>query len=121
MNEHDINDDITLGESVEIVKDIIEGESNYSNVEEETAELMKLAAFLGEQLIKRYGGNWRHFANNDRCHVVIKHIVGHHHVFGLVSGGTKDKNAKIITDHYSYLVEKEQEGYFDKGKWVQRG
>ena len=122
MSKHNLSESITFAESVEVTKKIIENESDYSSEEDEKAELIKLSAFLGEQLVKRYDGNWKYISSGRKgCCVELKHLISSAYTLNWILLSAKTKDSKSIENHYKGFIENDHMGYFHKGKWVQRG
>ena len=121
MSKHNLSESITLTESVEVTKKIIENESDYPSEDDEKAELIKLSAFLGEQLVKRYDGNWKYFSSGRKgCCVTLKHLISSAYVLDWILISAKTKDSKSIENHYNGFIENDHMGYFHRGKWVPR-
>jgi len=123
MKEHNISDDITLGESIEVIKGIVEAEGERVYDDETKDRLIELAAFYGEQLIKKYEGNWDWCkVGKDRCAVFnMKNLIGSAYVLHRILITWEKANAENITELYESMVRKEKYVYVDGKTWDYKG
>jgi len=119
MKKYGIEDDITLWESIEIIKGIVEETDERIYDEKAKERLIGLAAFYGEQLIKKYDGEWEWCKHNSMCRVVkMKNLMTSMYVLSRISQAWEKSSAEIIIESYIKMVENEKYGYYNGKKFV---
>jgi len=119
MKKYGIEGDISLQESIEIIKGIVEetDERIYDNKAKE--RLIELAAFYGEQLIKRYDGKWEWCKHNNMCLVAkMNNLMSGMYVLSRISQAWEKSSAEVIIESYTNMLENEKYGYYDGKSWV---
>jgi hypothetical protein len=117
--KHDINDSITLKQSLDFIVELltIDGERVYDDDAKEM--LLEVAAFYGEQMIKRYSGNWEWDEKAKRCEIDnMKHLSSLSFILFDIVQAWGDESPKILTDYYEFMLSKEKSGYFEFGRWI---
>ena len=122
IKEHNLRDDITLGESIEVIKGIVEEESERVYDDETKERLIELSAFYGEQLIKKYDGNWEWCKIGKDAYNVynMKHTASTEFVLLRILQIWEKVNADSIIEFYNYLNDNEHIPYHDGKTFVFR-
>jgi len=122
IKEHNLRYDISLEESVEVIKGIVEEEGERVYDDETKERLVELAAFYGEQLIKKYGGNWEWSKiRKDVYHVFnMKHTLSTEFALPRILQTWEKLNADSIIEFHNYLKEYEHIPYDDGRGFVFR-
>jgi hypothetical protein len=117
--KHDINESITLKQSLDFIVKLLttDGEKIYDDDTKEM--LLEVAAFYGEQMIKRYSGNWEWHEKARRCAIGnMKHLSSISFVLHNIVQAWENASSKILTDDYEFMINEEKSGYFESGRWI---